>query len=89
MHRHSAWQLTASLFGEFRFRMVEQTVFLKPGDWVLMAPELLHDAGSDSPSSHAIQIFSAGFRRTFFPNSPNGSICGGESAAADTSAPPS
>ena len=60
MHRHSAWQLTASLFGEFRFRMVEQTVFLKPGDWVLMAPELLHDAGSDSPSSHAIQIF---FRR--------------------------
>lgn len=60
MHRHSAWQLTASLSGEFRFRMVERTVILKPGDWVLMSPELLHDAGSDSPSSHAIQIF---FRR--------------------------
>lgn len=60
MHRHSAWQLTASILGVFRFRMAKRTVLLSPGDWVLMAPELLHDAGSDSSRSHAMQIF---FRR--------------------------
>jgi len=60
MHRHSAWQLTASLSGEFRFRTPEKEVILPPGGWILMSPEFLHDAGSDSPRSRAMQIF---FRR--------------------------
>lgn len=60
MHRHSAWQLTASVFGEFRFRTEDGIVCLRPGEWVLMAPGVLHDAGSDSSRSRALQIF---FRR--------------------------
>lgn len=61
IHRHSAWQLTASLQGEFRFRIPEGgEVLLRPGDWILLSPELLHDVGSDSPRSRAMQIF---FRR--------------------------
>lgn len=60
MHRHSAWQLTASVFGEFRFRTGQGTVLLHPGEWVLMAPGVLHDAGSDSSRSRALQLF---FRR--------------------------
>ena len=63
MHRHSAWQLTASLYGTFRFRTEEEEILLPPGDWLLLSPELLHDAGSDSPRSRAMQIF---FRR--FPH---------------------
>ena len=63
MHRHSAWQLTASLEGTFRFRMEDDEILLPPGDWLLLSPELLHDAGSDSPRSRAMQIF---FRR--FPH---------------------
>ena len=61
IHRHPAWQLTASLLGEFRFRVPgEGEVLLRPGDWILLSPELLHDVGSDSPRSRAMQIF---FRR--------------------------
>lgn len=60
MHRHSAWQLTASVFGEFRFRTGQGTVLLHPGEWVLMAPGVLHDVGSDSSRSRALQLF---FRR--------------------------
>ena len=63
MHRHSAWQLTASLSGTFRFRTEEEEILLSPGDWLLLSPELLHDAGSDSSLSRAMQIF---FRR--FPH---------------------
>ncbi len=63
MHRHSAWQLTASLSGTFRFRTEKEEILLPPGDWILLSPELLHDAGSDSPTSRAMQIF---FRR--FPH---------------------
>ena len=60
MHRHPAWQLTASLKGEFRFRTEQTIVHVRPGEWVLMAPGLRHDAGSDSQTACAIQIF---FRR--------------------------
>lgn len=63
IHRHSAWQLTASLYGEFRFSTSGKEILLKPGDWILLAPELLHDAGSDCSRSRAMQIF---FRR--FPH---------------------
>ncbi len=61
IHRHPAWQLTASLQGKFLFRIPEGgEVLLRPGDWILLSPELLHDVGSDSPRSRAMQIF---FRR--------------------------
>ena len=61
IHRHSAWQLTASLLGEFLFRIPDGgEVLIRPGDWILLSPELLHDVGSDSPRSRAMQIF---FRR--------------------------
>ena len=61
IHRHPAWQLTAALLGEFRFRIPDGgEAVLRPGDWILLSPELLHDVGSDSPRSRAMQIF---FRR--------------------------
>ena len=61
IHRHPAWQLTAALLGEFRFRIPDGgEAVLRPGDWLLLSPELLHDVGSDSPRSRAMQIF---FRR--------------------------
>ncbi len=59
-HRHSAWQLTASIEGVFHFRTEKKEYILNPGDWILLSPELLHDAGSDSAQSRAMQIF---FRR--------------------------
>ncbi len=71
MHRHSAWQLTASLFGTFRFRMEKGEILLPPGDWILFSPELLHDAGSDSPRSRAMQIFFRRFPHDLLPELAN------------------
>lgn len=59
-HRHPAWQLTASLYGIFRFSTRGRTHFVHPGEWILFPPEMLHTAGSRSRKSGAVQIF---FRR--------------------------
>lgn len=67
MHYHQAWQLTASLEGEFRFRTKGKTIFVGPGEWVLMSPGFLHDAGSDSRRSSAIQLFFRRFPKSLLP----------------------
>lgn len=67
MHRHPAWQLTASLEGEFRFRTEKTTMHIRPGEWILMAPGLRHDAGSDSQTASAIQIFFRHFPADLMP----------------------
>lgn len=67
MHYHQAWQLTASLEGEFRFRTKGKTIFVGPGEWVLMSPGFLHDAGSDSRHSSAIQLFFRRFPKSLLP----------------------
>jgi len=68
-HRHSAWQLTGSMEGVFRFRIRKEnrTILLPPGHWALFSPELVHDAGSDSPHSRALQIFFRRFPSDLFP----------------------
>lgn len=71
MHQHRAWQLTASLDGEFRFRTRGKTVFIGPGEWVLMSPGFLHDAGSDSAHSSAIQLFFRRFPESLLPEFAN------------------
>ena len=60
LHKHPAWQLTASLEGEFRFHTREKMIAVRPGEWILIAPGIMHDAGSKSEHSYAMQIF---FRR--------------------------
>lgn len=60
VHKHSTWQLTASLEGEFRFHTREKMIAIQPGEWILIAPGIMHDAGSRSERSFAMQIF---FRR--------------------------
>lgn len=67
MHQHRAWQLTASLDGEFRFRTKGKSIFIGPGEWVLMSPGFLHDAGSDSAHSSAIQLFFRRFPKSLMP----------------------
>ena len=68
MHYHQAWQLTASLDGEFRFRTRGKTIFVGPGEWVLMSPGFFHDAGSDSRHSSAIQLFFRRFPKSLLPD---------------------
>ena len=60
MHCHPAWQLTASLKGEFHFLTREKDWVIRPGEWLLISPEFMHSAGSPSQESLAMQIF---FRR--------------------------
>ena len=60
LHMHPAWQLTASLKGEFRFHTRDKMITIRPGEWILIAPGIMHDAGSKSEHSYAMQIF---FRR--------------------------
>lgn len=69
LHRHSAWQLTASVDGEFYFRMPEGVVRLASGDCLLIAPGHPHEVGSDSPCSQAIQIFFRRFPPWLLPES--------------------
>lgn len=66
-HRHPAWQLSASLEGTFFYHMEKETVLQKPGEWILIPPELVHDCGSDSPRSEAVQIFFHRFPPDLFP----------------------
>ena len=67
MHRHPAWQLTASLEGEFHFLTLEQEFGIRPGEWILISPELVHSAGSPSEKSLAMQIFFRRFSPVLLP----------------------
>lgn len=66
-HSHAAWQLTASLEGEFRFHTRGKSIAILPGEWILIAPEIPHDAGSRSRRSLAMQIFFRRFPRELLP----------------------
>ena len=66
-HSHPAWQLSASLEGTFCYHMKKETVLQKPGEWILIPPALVHDCGSDSPKSAAVQIFLRYFPSDLFP----------------------
>ena len=67
MHRHPAWQLTASLEGDFHFLTREKEFVIPPGGWILISPELVHSAGSPSEKSLAMQIFFRRFSPVLLP----------------------
>ena len=66
-HSHPAWQLSASLEGTFCYHMKKETILQKPGEWILIPPDILHDCGSDSQRSAAVQIFLRHFPSDLFP----------------------
>ena len=67
MHRHPAWQLTATLDGSTFFQTKEERILTLPGEWILISPEMMHGSGSESEKSTAIQIFFRRFPADLFP----------------------
>lgn len=68
-HSHPAWQLSVTFEGTFCYHMEKEIVLQKPGEWILIPPDLVHDCGSDSPRSAAAQIFLRYFPSDFFHES--------------------
>ena len=67
LHMHPAWQLTASLEGEFRFHTRDEMITIRPGEWILISPGIMHDSQSDSKRNYAMQIFFRRFSPALLP----------------------
>lgn len=67
LHSHPGWQLTLSLKGTFFFICGDEKIFIAPGEWILLSPELPHRAGSEHSETRAIQLFFRQFPATLLP----------------------
>ena len=67
LHMHLAWQLTASLKGEFYFHTRDEMITIRPGEWILISPGIMHDSQSDSKQNYAMQIFFRRFSPALLP----------------------